>query len=170
MPVSDQGSLEGRYALIPRTLIFLTLDRKVLLLKGAPDKRLWANRYNGIGGHIEPGEDVLAAARRELKEESGIECDDLWLCGVVTVDTGGQLGVGIFIFCGRMGPERMEIAPISPEGALEWVDQREVMRLPLVEDLPLLLPRALRSQPEDRPFFAHSRYNEKGKMEISFSR
>ena len=51
--------------LIPRTLIFLTCRDLVLLLKGAPHKRLWANRYNGIGGHIERGEDVLTAAQRD---------------------------------------------------------------------------------------------------------
>ena len=66
MPSSDQGVTHDRYTLIPRTLIFLTRGERVLLLKGAPHKRLWANRYNGVGGHIERGEDVLTSARREL--------------------------------------------------------------------------------------------------------
>jgi len=84
MPSSDQGVTRDRYTLIPRTLIFLTRGERVLLLKGAPHKRLWADRYNGLGGHIERGEDVLTSARRELAEETGLQCPGLWLCGVIT--------------------------------------------------------------------------------------
>ena len=59
MPKSDQGVRNDRYKIIPRTLIFVTRGEQVLLLKGAVHKRLWANQYNGIGGHVEQGEDAL---------------------------------------------------------------------------------------------------------------
>ncbi len=49
MPASDQVIDERRYALIPRTLVFLTSGERVLLLRGAPHKTRWANRYNGLG-------------------------------------------------------------------------------------------------------------------------
>jgi hypothetical protein len=44
MPARDQGVTCDRYTLIPRTLIFLTRNDQVLLLKGATHKHLWANR------------------------------------------------------------------------------------------------------------------------------
>ena len=46
MPQSDQGITKDRYTVIPRTAIFLWRGDFVLLLKGAPTKRLWANKYN----------------------------------------------------------------------------------------------------------------------------
>ena len=94
MPSSDQGINLDRYLLVPRTLIFLVKGDHVLLLKGGPEKRLWSGLYNGLGGHVERGEDVFSAAYRELVEETGFEVDDLWLCGLITIDTGEQIGVG----------------------------------------------------------------------------
>ena len=79
MPATDQGLNQDRYMLIPRTLIFLTRGDNILLIKGAVNKRLWANLYNGIGGHIESGEDILSAARRELTEETSLTSDNLGL-------------------------------------------------------------------------------------------
>lgn len=165
MPVSDQGASSGRYSLIPRTLIFLRKNEQVLLIKGAPHKRLWANRYNGLGGHIEPGEAALSAARRELQEEAGLVAPSLRLCGVVMVDTGQAPGVGLFIFTGEWAGGELRA---SPEGSLEWISSLALEGLPLVEDLPLLLPRVLAHQPGDPPFSAHSWYNTGGRLQMQF--
>lgn len=169
MPASDQGPTHNRYAIIPRTLIFLTRrdekGEKVLLLKGAPHKRLWANRYNGVGGHIERGEDMLTAARRELLEEAGLEPTSLWLCGVVNVDTGQNPGIGIFVLRGECHAGE---PAASPEGELAWLSFAELGELPLVEDLPALLPRVLAMQPGDPPFAALYRYDAAAKLVITF--
>jgi 8-oxo-dGTP diphosphatase len=154
MPVTDQGVSLDRYMFIPRVLIFLTRGRNVLLLKGAPAKRLWAGKYNGVGGHIEPGEDILAAARRELHEETGLSAN-LWLCGTVLVDTGENPGVGMFVFTGEC-PNGEPVS--SPEGVLEWVDFEAVQGLPTVEDLPVLLQRLRQMKRGDAPFAARSFY------------
>ena len=165
MPASDQGVKKDRYMLIPRTLIFITRGESVLLLKGAPHKSIWANRYNGVGGHIERGEDVITAARREIVEETSLEPEALWLCGTVTVDAEESIGIGLYV----MKAICSEGTPLaSDEGELEWVPINEIQSKTLADDLPLLLPRVMDQSPGDPPFSAHYRYNQEEQLEVHF--
>ena len=73
----------------PYTPILATLGyvlspdgRRVLLVhrnRRPDDAHL--GKYNGLGGKVEPDEDVVACMRREIREEAGIECDELVLRG-----------------------------------------------------------------------------------------
>ena len=161
----DQGVNLERYMLIPRTLIFLTRGEQLLLLKGAQDKRLWAGLYNGIGGHVEQGEDILSSARRELMEETGLESPDLHLCGVVTIDTHTNPGVCVYVFKGECPYGQLKL---SQEGTLEWVQLSELNHLPLVADLPILITKILEHTPGDPPFSAHSHYSESDDLVVTF--
>mgnify|MGYP001828532601 CR=1 FL=1 len=166
MPVADQGVDPERYQLIPRTLIFITRGESVLLLKGSPPKRIWAGYYNGVGGHVEQGEDVLSAALREVTEETGLQPDELWLAGTVTVDTGQRTGIGLYVMKGIS----CSGDPLpSEEGELEWVAFSEILEKDLVEDLPVLLPRILKTNRSDPPFSARYFYDSDDQLIVEFS-
>lgn len=163
MPAHEQGIHPERYQLIPRVLVFITNGEDVLLIKGAPTKRIWANKYNGVGGHVERGEDIYSAAKREVFEETGLTAQNFRFRGVITIDAGQPTGIGMFIFTASTS-DRKTID--SAEGNLEWVSTHEIAKLELVEDLPTILPRVLKQPADSVPFFGRYWYDADNHLKI----
>ena len=103
-----------------------------------PNAGLW----NGIGGKLNPGEDPYAACIREVSEESGLRVDHPVLRAVlvISVKSTGDLWV-LFTFTAAPAPPDEPVA--SEEGELRWVELTALGTLPVLPDLPLLLPHVL---------------------------
>ncbi len=161
MPAADQNLNLQRYQIIPRVLVFARRGESVLLLKIAGKGR-WDGKFNGLGGHVEAGEDPLSAAQRELMEESGLQAE-LRLVGILFVDTGKSPGIGIFIYTGPAAPGEIRS---SAEGQAGWYLPEEIKHLPLLEDVPILLAKIAENRAA--PFSARSFYDENGALQLRF--
>lgn len=165
MCLAGQRLDPSRYRVIPRTLTFLTRGDQVLLLRVPDDRGAWAGRYNGIGGHLEPGEDPHSGARREVREETGLEVDRLTLRGVVLIDTGQPTGIALYVFCGECAAGE---PTLGPEGSAAWFHLDRLEAIPLVEDLPTILPLVLAGREDGPSFSAVYRYDAHGRLSILF--
>lgn len=169
MSASEQGAnaTVGRWLTIPRTLCFVTHGDDVLLMKRAPHRRVFPNRYNGVGGHIERHEDPLQGAVREIAEETGLTVHDVRLRAVYNIDAKEATGIVLFVFT-AVSAQR-DISVSSDEGTLHWIPRHQVLSLDLVEDLPEILPRVLAMQPHDAPLFVHVSYDANDRLCMRFA-
>ncbi len=133
----------------PRVLLFLQRGGKWLFIQGAAHK-WWSGKFNGIGGSVEPGEDVLTAARRETVEETGLPPTTLDLAAVVSVVSDPQ--VILFVFVGELAEGDLQA---SPEGELHWLtpEQLDTPTTPTFEDFPFLWARLKKRQPQSPPLY-----------------
>lgn len=92
-----------------RKLLTLTLIlRGGQLLLGMKKRGFGAGRWNGFGGKVEAGETIEAAARRETKEECGIDITAMEEVGVheFEKERGTILEVHVFNVTGYDGEPR----------------------------------------------------------------
>jgi 8-oxo-dGTP diphosphatase len=127
-----------------------TRDRVLMIHRNAREHDHHLGKYNGLGGKLDPDEDVLTGMRREVREEAGIECEALTLRGTISwpgFGKGGEDWLG-FVFL----VERYSGTPLAcnPEGALEWVERERLMDLPMWEGDRHFLPLVF--DPDPRPF------------------
>jgi 8-oxo-dGTP diphosphatase len=97
-------------------------------------------KYNGLGGKLDAGEDVVACIRREIREEAGLECDVLVLRGTISWPGFGKQGEDWFGFVFRVDRWHGTPNADNPEGTLVWIELDRVLDLPLWEGDRFFLP------------------------------
>lgn len=106
-------------------------------------------KYNGLGGKLEPDEDICAGLRREIREEAGLECEVLDLAGTISWPGFGRNGEDWFGFLFRV--PRWTGTPLAgnPEGTLVWTDIADMLagRVPMWEGDRYFLPLVFARQP-----------------------
>ncbi len=104
-------------------------------------------KYNGLGGKMDPGEDVVACMRREIREEAGVECESLLLRGTINWPGFGPHGEDWLGFIFRIDRFRGEPLKENAEGTLKWVEIDRVLDLPLWEGDKYFLPLVFADDP-----------------------
>ena len=114
-------------------------------------------KYNGLGGHLEPNEDVATGMIREIREESTLEVTEMTLRGTVNWTGFGPHGEDwlgfIFLVEEFTGTPYQQ----NEEGTLRWVDIDKMGELPMWEGDRHFLPLVFDGDP--RPFHAFMRYD-----------
>ena len=123
----------GRIEQVELTVLCLIRRGEEILLQNRV-KRDWQG-YTLPGGHVEPGESVVAAVCREIREETGLSVAHPRLCGVkqFPTDSGRYL---VFLFTADEFTGRLTS---SAEGAVEWVRRDRIGDYATVSDLEELL-------------------------------
>ena len=161
---------------MPYTPILATLGyvlspdrRRVLMIhRNARPGDQHLGKYNGLGGKIDPGEEIVAGMRREIHEEAGIDCDELSLRGTISWPGFGKEGEDWFGFIFLITRFSGEPHASNPEGALEWVDVDRLLELPLWDGDRNFLPLIFDADP--RPFHGVMPYRDGRMVSWSFSR
>jgi 8-oxo-dGTP diphosphatase len=113
-------------------------------------------KYNGLGGRMEPSEDVAVCMVREIREEAGIEVVRMQLRGTINwtgFGPSGQDWLGfVFLIESFTGTPRER----SEEGPLSWVEVARMPDLPMWEGDRLFLPLVFDGDP--RPFHGYMPY------------
>lgn len=136
-------------------------QRVLMIHRNAREDDQHLGKYNGLGGKMEPGEDVASCMRREIREEAGIECVEMRLRGTLNWPGFGKRGEDwlgfVFVIT------RFEGTPLSsnPEGSLEWVALDALDALPMWEGDRHFLPLVFDTDP--RPFHGVMPYKD-GRM------
>ena len=129
---------------IKTTLCYLKKDDCYLLLYRNKKKHdVNANKWIGVGGHIEKDETSDQAAIREVKEETGLDVHSLKCAAEV-----------LFIYDGYQ--EMMYLYEIEDftgeliecnEGELRWVSIKEIYSYPMWEGDKAFLPKLINHEP-----------------------
>ena len=136
----------------------LSPDRKKTLLvhRIKREDDLHFGKYNGLGGKMEPGEDIVTCIRREILEEAGIICEDITLRGTINWHGFGARGEDWFGFIFLVQKFSGEPCSTNNEGDLIWKDVAELHTLPMWDGDRYFLPLVFDNDP--KVFHGHMPY------------
>lgn len=104
-------------------------------------------KYNGLGGKMQADEDVITCMRREIREESGVECTRLQLRGTINWTGFGPEGENWLGFVFLITAIAGQLKKRNEEGELAWHPIVDLARLPMWEGDRYFLPLVFDSDP-----------------------
>jgi 8-oxo-dGTP diphosphatase len=125
-------------------------------------------KYLSLGGHVEPGEDVLTCARREVFEESGLTTDDLILRGTVLWTGFGNDRGDYLCFVFRADTFVGTTHDGNEEGTLEWVPINDLGSRSMWDSDHLWLPMVF--DDVAKPFYGAMPYDRYEMLSWTFQR
>lgn len=112
------------------TLCYLKVDGKTLMIhRIRKENDMHRGKWNGLGGKLDPGESPEECVIREVREESGLRIINPILKGFLTFPGfANDEDWYAFVFVAHEFDGRLID---SSEGILEWIDDRNLLKLDL---------------------------------------
>ena len=104
-------------------------------------------KFNGLGGKMITGEDVVTCLKREIHEEAGIICEEVLLRGTINWPGFGPHGEDWLGFIFRI--DKFSGTPFleNEEGPLLWQAVNTIEKLPMWEGDRYFLPMVFENDP-----------------------
>ena len=143
-------------------------ERVLLVHRNARDDDQHLGKYNGLGGKMEPGEDIVTCMQRELHEEAGIRATELCLRGTINWTGFGPNGEDWLGFIFLITAFEDEPFARNEEGTLDWHHVEAIMELPMWEGDRHFLPLVFDDDP--RTFHGYMPYDGGTPLSWEFTR
>lgn len=128
------------------TLAYIEKDDSFLmLLRNKKKNDINANKWIGVGGHLEPGESKEEALIREIKEETGLETIKYEYRGLIHFNYDGFSELMHLYLVSEIKGTLIE----CDEGTLKYIKKRDLFDLELWEGDRIFLRKLL----DNDPFF-----------------
>ncbi len=102
-------------------------DTVLLVHRNARDDDEHFGKYNGLGGKLEPNEDLVSSLRRELREEASIELTTFALRGSISWPGFGANGEDWLGFIFVVHSWSGQVPALNSEGTLSWVARARLL-------------------------------------------
>ncbi|MDY7084595.1 MAG: 8-oxo-dGTP diphosphatase [Actinomycetota bacterium] len=124
-------------------------DSVLMVRRDTRPDDLHYGKYNGLGGKLEPDEDVVSGLRREIHEEAGIDCTAVEMAGTISWPGFGRGGANWFGFLFRVTAWTGTPLNGNDEGSLHWVPVKDVLagNVPMWESDRHFLPLVFAGSP-----------------------
>jgi 8-oxo-dGTP diphosphatase len=160
----NEETIRSKYMLVPRTLVFICDEDKYLFIHKKKEDSFGYEKLNGIGGHIEKGEEPYESAMREIFEETGLVVTGLSLAAIVFIEIGINPGILMFVFSAMYkGGYPMS----SEEGDLVWIHKDEIpLNQDIIKDVPFLIDVVENHVNGQQPKFIKYLYDQNKELRI----
>lgn len=159
--------MEDKYIRKVQTSVtnFIYCGDEFLMLKRGSHKRIDPNRLNGIGGRVDPGEDMLNTVIRETEEETGykVTSNQIQFRGLLKLEGGYAEDWIVGIFMIEVKDKTIPIGNHTDDGELMWIHKDKVLdtKYELIDDLKYYFKQLIDS---DDLLFMNAQMNEQEKV------
>lgn len=145
----------GERKVIPAVLVYISREDEILMIHRNSTQRAdyHSGKWNGLGGKSEKDESPWGTARREIREESGLEFQleefkSLGFLQFPLFKPHKNEDWLVYLFVVNLREDQLSL-PLhkSDEGELHWIPKADLLKLNLWPGDELFIPYILRGEP-----------------------